>query len=120
MTMVDTDITYVELWVGLAQVTAGSGAASPIRRGAKCAHVWCATHAENRADFEERARQTLAAQGLHADAFDQVSLAEEMHVVPDDLFSLLAKAQQDEQKSDRYQQVFLSDLLYLTSNPRPN
>ena len=49
---------------------------------------------------------------------DQVSLAEEMSVIPDELISLVSKVQQDEQTGDRHQQVFISELLYLTGNQR--
>jgi hypothetical protein len=118
--MADADVTYVEIWVGLAQVTAERGSASPIKRGAKYAHLWCATHAENQADFEQRAKETLSAQGLSFAGFDQVSLAEEMNVIPDELFSLVSKVQQDEQVGDQHQKVFVSELLYLSSNVRPN
>jgi hypothetical protein len=118
--MTDTEVTYVEIWVGLAQVTAERGIASPLKRGAKYAHLWCATHAEDQSDFEQRARETLALQGLAVTAFEQVSLAEDMNVIPDELFSLVSKVQQDEQISNQHQQVFTSGLLYLTSNQRPN
>ena len=114
------EVTYVEIWVGLAQVTAERGTASPIKRGAKYAHVWCATHAENQSDFEQRARETLAEQGLSVQLFEQVSLAEEMNVIPDELFSLVSQVQQDEQVGDQHQRVFLSEFMYLASMQRHN
>ncbi len=118
--MTDTEITYVEIWVGLAQVRAEQGFASPLKRGAKYAHLWCATHAEDQSNFEQRARDALAQQGLLVTAFEQVSLAEEMNVIPDELFSLVSRVQQDEQIGNQHQQVFTGELMYLTINQRPN
>ena len=118
MSMTDTDVTYVEMWVGLAQVKAEPGAVPPLKRGARHALVWCATHAVDQSDFEQRARETLLSEGLSVVTFDQVSLADEMNVIPDELFSLVSKVQQDEQVGDKHQRVFLGELMYLTSNQR--